>query len=454
MIKAGVDLVRLNFSHGSAEIHMQRAQTVRDMAKSTGRTVGILADLQGPKIRVGKFEHGKVFLKKGEFFILDATLECLGNSERVGIDYKQLPQNVQVGSILLLDDGMIELEVVAIKNQEIHCVVNRAGVLTDNKGINQRGGGITASALTEKDYRDIKVAALIKADYLAVSFVSSAADIELARRLIEAEGGKAMLLAKIERSEAILALEEIIEASDAIMVARGDLAIEVGDASVPGLQKKMIAMARTKNKLIITATQMMESMITKPIPTRAEVSDVANAVLDGTDAVMLAAETAIGNYPVETVETMSRICIQAECEAEYRALDTRTLFPKFKRIDQTIAMSALFAAAHFTVKAIAALTQSGATALWMSRANTNVPIFALTPVEETLTRVTLFSGVHPIAFHFSGKEQKQQLYEAEQILLKQGLVKEGDILAITVGEAVEESGHTNTLKIIRVGDRR
>jgi len=454
MIRAGVDLVRMNFSHGSAQDHMKRADTVRAAAAAVGRTVGILADLQGPKIRVRKFQNDKIVLNKGDAFILDASLDGLGNQERVGLDYKELPNDVEKGTVLLLNDGLLEFHVTSVKGTEVHCVVVRGGVLSNNKGINRKGGGLTAPALTDKDKEDIKTAALIKADYLAVSFPRCADDMKLARTLMHAAGGKAMLLAKIERAEAIPVLAEIIDASDAIMVARGDLSVEVGDAAVPGLQKKMIKMARERNKLAITATQMMESMITAPIPTRAEVSDVANAVLDGTDAVMLSAETAVGDYPVETIEAMARICLSAEREDEHHAVDRRTITQKFTRIDQSIAMSALYAASHFKVKAIVALTQSGSTPLWMSRMSAGVPIFAMTPVQETLTKVTLFSGVHPVVFHSAAKDQSQEMLNAEQTLVDKGWVQEGDMIVITVGEAVGKAGHTNTMKIVRVGDHR
>jgi len=452
MIRAGVDLVRMNFSHGSAQDHQKRAETVRAAAAAVGRTVGILADLQGPKIRVRKFENDKIILNDGDTFILDAALEGLGNQQRVGLDYKDLPRDVKKGSVLLLNDGMLEFIVTEVKGQQVVCRVVRGGVLSNNKGINRKGGGLTAPALTDKDKEDIKTAALIKADYLAVSFPRSGDDMRLARELMHAAGGKSMLMAKIERAEAIPALAGIIDASDAIMVARGDLSVEVGDAAVPGLQKRMINMARMKNRLVITATQMMESMITNPIPTRAEVSDVANAVLDGTDAVMLSAETAVGDYPVETIEAMARICLKAEAEDEDQTVSRRSAAQKFTRIDQSIAMSALFAASHLKVKAIVALTQSGSTALWMSRLNAGVPIFALTPVPETLTKVTLFSGVHPIAFRSHAKVQSEEMHSAEEALIERGLVKEGDLVVITVGEAVGKAGHTNTMKIVRVGD--
>ena len=452
MIKAGVDLVRMNFSHGSAEDHMKRAETVRTVARACGRTVGILADLQGPKIRIGKFEKDKIILSKGDTFILDAAFDGLGNQERVGLDYKELPDDVSTGTVLLLNDGMLEFHVSKVKGRQVICKVVRGGPLSNNKGINRKGGGLTAAALTEKDKEDIKTAALIKADYLAVSFPRSGEDMRVARELMHAAGGKSLLMAKIERAEAIPALADIIDASDAIMVARGDLSVEVGDAAVPGLQKRMIKMARHKNRLVITATQMMESMISNPIPTRAEVSDVANAVLDGTDAVMLSAETAVGEYPVETIEAMARICLKAEREVEESVFDRRIGAQKFTRVDQSIAMAALFAASHFKVKAIVAMTQSGSTTLWMSRLNAGVPIFALTPVEETLSKVTLFSGVHPIAFHAKSRDQAQEMRNAEQTLFEHGLVQEGDLVVMTIGEAVGKSGHTNTMKIVRIGD--
>jgi pyruvate kinase len=314
MIRAGVDVVRLNFSHGKPEDHIARAQMVREVAAHVGRPVGILADLQGPKIRVGKFADGKVRLENGERFILDANCE-LGNAERVGLDYKALTRDVSAGSVLLLDDGRIVLDVKRVVGSEIFTIVRHGGELSDNKGINRQGGGLSAPALTAKDMEDIRTAAGIEVDFLAVSFPKSAADMYMAKQLIHAAGGQAQTIAKIERVEAVAALEEIIAASDGIMVARGDLAVEVGDAAVPALQKRMIRLAREKNKLAITATQMMESMISSPAPTRAEVSDVANAVLDGTDAVMLSAETASGRYPVETVEAMARICLEAEKSA-------------------------------------------------------------------------------------------------------------------------------------------
>ncbi|MEQ1814261.1 MAG: pyruvate kinase [Candidatus Nitrotoga sp.] len=453
LISAGVDVVRMNFSHGSAQDHIDRAERVRAAALACGRSVGILADLQGPKIRIGRFEKNKITLNKGDIFTLDAARTKLGDQNGVGLDYKELPNDVSKGTVLLLNDGMLEFNVTEVEGAKIICTVVRGGELSNNKGINRKGGGLTAPALTDKDKEDIKTAALIRADYLAVSFPRSADDMKLARQLMMAAGGASLLMAKIERAEAIPVLAEIMDASDAIMVARGDLSVEVGDAAVPGLQKRMIRMARSKNKLVITATQMMESMITNPIPTRAEVSDVANAVLDGTDAVMLSAETAVGDFPVETIQAMVRICTKAESELEANSADQRLIQPKFTRIDQTLAMSALYAASHFKVKAIVTLTQSGSTTLWMSRVNVGVPIFAMTPMESTLRKVTLFSGVHPIAFSINSQFPSVVLHAAEDELVRLGQVSKGDLMVMTIGEAVGKTGHTNTMKIVRVGDQ-
>jgi len=452
MIAAGVDVVRMNFSHGSAEEHLARAELVREAARTTERTVGIMCDLQGPKIRIGKFEKGKVTLSKGEGFILDAEVQ-LGNQERVGLDYKELPRDVSPGSVLLLDDGRMVLDVQKVQGSQITTTVRVGGVLSNNKGINRQGGGLTAPALTAKDMEDIKTSVAMKADFLAVSFPKSGAAMYMAKELMRAAGGRSTLIAKMERAEAIAAMGEIMEASDGIMVARGDLAVEVGDAAVPALQKRMIRTARERNKLTITATQMMESMISSPVPTRAEVSDVANAVLDGTDAVMLSAETASGKYPVETVEAMARICLEAEKSAEV-TLDREFLDRVFTRVDQSIAMAALFTAYHLKVKAIAALTQSGSTALWISRLNCGVPIYALTPEISTRYRLSLYRDVYPLLIKYVGHDRDHLLQEAEDQLVSAGLVQKGDLIVITFGEPIGAPGGTNTMKIVKVGESR
>jgi pyruvate kinase len=451
MLAAGVDVVRLNFSHGTAADHEQRARLVRGAAAALGREVAVMADLQGPKIRIGKLAEGKIALKAGQGFVLDADCE-LGNAERAGLDYKELPRDVEPGAVLLLDDGLIRLHVESVAGNQIMTRVEVGGILSNNKGINRLGGGLTAPALTAKDMDDMKTAVAIEADYVAISFPKNKEDMYMARQLLRAAGGRALLVAKVERAEAIGALEEIIDASDAIMVARGDLAIEVGNAAVPGLQKRMIRLARERNKLTITATQMMESMILNPVPTRAEVSDVANAVLDGTDAVMLSAETAAGRYPVETVEAMSQICIEAE-KSDESELDRDFLNRRFTRIDQSVAMAALFTANHLRVKAIAALTQSGSTALWMSRHNAGCPIFALTPEIATQRKMALYRNVRPLYLEQSS-DREAVLRAAEDLLLAKGQVQLGDMIVLTNGEPMGKSGGTNALKLVRVGEHR
>src|SRR3989440_1317243 len=454
MIRAGVDVVRLNFSHGAAQDHERRADLVRQLSSKVGRTVAIMCDLQGPKIRVGKFKEGKVSLEKGQAFVLDAGVE-MGDGRRAGLDYKELPRDVDAGAVLLLDDGKIVLDVTDVRGEEVHTVVRHGGVLSNNKGINRQGGGLTAPALTAKDMEDIHTAVKIQADYLAVSFPKSGADMYMARELMRAAGGKAFLIAKIERAEAVaeVTLLDIMRDSDGIMVARGDLAVEVGDASVPALQKKMIRLGREQNKLTITATQMMESMIASPVPTRAEVSDVANAVLDGTDAVMLSAESASGMYPVEAIAAMNRICIEAE-KSQPVTLESDFLNRVFTRVDQSIAMAALFTAYHLKVKAIASLTESGSTALWMSRLNCGVPIYALTAQTETRYRCTLFRDVYPLMVKYVGHDREELLAEAEAVLVRNGIVKPGDLIVITIGEPIGKSGGTNTLQIVKVGEHR
>jgi pyruvate kinase len=452
MFLAGVDVVRLNFSHGTADDHIKRGELVREICRKVGRAVGIMADLQGPKIRIGKFKDGRVTLKAGDPFILDAEA-TIGDASRVGLDYKELPRDVHSGDVLLLDDGRLVLDVVNVSGAEIHTVTRHGGTLSNNKGINRQGGGLTAPALTPKDIDDIRTAAQMKVDFLAVSFPKSGADMYMARELLRAAGGHAMLIAKIERAEAIPALADIMQASDGIMVARGDLAVEVGDATVPALQKRMIRQAREMNKITITATQMMESMISSPVPTRAEVSDVANAVLDGTDAVMLSAESASGQYPVETIAAMNRICIEAE-KSQPVTLESEFLNRVFTRVDQSIAMAALFTAYHLKVKAIASLTESGSTALWMSRLNCGVPIYALTAQTPTRYRCTLLRDTYPLMVKYVGHDREELLAEAEAVLVANGVVKPGDLIVLTIGEPIGKSGGTNTMKIVKVGEHR
>jgi len=452
MIRAGVNVVRLNFSHGQAQDHIERAAMVRAAAQRAGVEVAIMADLQGPKIRVGKFANGRVQLQPGARFVLDAARTEPGDEHGVGLDYKELPHDVKPGDMLLLNDGLIVLQVEGVHGDAVETTVKVGGELSNNKGINKQGGGLTAPALTAKDMEDIRTAMGFQADYVAVSFPKTATDMEMARQLCNVAGAefrhKPGLIAKIERAEAIPHLEEILRASDGIMVARGDLAVEVGNAAVPALQKKMIRMARAFDKVVITATQMMESMIHNPVPTRAEVSDVANAVLDGTDAVMLSAETAAGKYPLETVQEMATICAAAEA-SEDPLQDADFSGHRFTRIDQSIAMGALFTAHHLGAKAIVALTDSGATALWMSRHRIHIPIYALTSKVATQRRLAMYRNVRPLLLADTSADRDTALAQAEAHLKARGIVQSGDIYAITCGEPMGAPGGTNMLKICR-----
>ena len=452
MLRAGVDVVRLNFSHGKAQDHIDRATLVREVAHRTGKEVAIMADLQGPKIRVGKFDGGSTQLQAGQSFILDAATSELGNHERVGLDYKDLPRDVKPGDTLLLNAGLIRLTVEAVRGEEVVTTVVIGGELSNNKGINKAGGGLTAPALTAKDMEDIRTAMSFQCEYLAVSFPKNATDMEMARQLANVAGEpwrhKPAMIAKIERSEAIPVLDQILKASDGIMVARGDLAVEVGNAAVPALQKRMIRMAREMDKVVITATQMMESMIVNPVPTRAEVSDVANAVLDGTDAVMLSAETAAGKYPVETITQMAAIALEAEA-AEDVTIETDFTNKHFGRIDQAIAMGALFTAYHLGCKAILALTESGSTALWMSRYRSHTPIFGLTTQPVTQRRMALYRNVRPMLMP-AHSDRDEALADAERLLVARGVLMPGDTYAITCGEPMGYPGGTNMLKVCRV----
>ncbi len=454
LICAGVDVVRLNFSHETHTAQQRRAKAVRECAEKCGREIGIIADLQGPKIRIECFKEGEITLCEGDLFTLNATLPSNdGDQQQVGITYKQLPGDVRADDLLLLDDGRITLKVKKIEGGRVHCEVTVGGVLSNHKGINRQGGGLSAGALTHKDREDIAAAAAMNVDYLAVSFPRTAEDIQEARRLFQIAGGNGGIIAKIERAEALVNYEEIIKASDAIMVARGDLGVEIGDATLPTAQKFLIKKARDLNKVVITATQMMESMIDSPIPTRAEVSDVANAVFDGTDAVMLSGETAMGNYPDKAVIAMDRVCREAEKQPAARSSDHR-MTNQFGRIDEAIAMAAMYSANHLNVKAIAALTESGSTPLWMSRISSGIPIFALSRHISTRRRVTLYRGVYSTNFDDT---QLVDTVQANQILIKEllqrGAVSEGDIIIITKGDLRGVAGQTNLMKIVCVGEK-
>ena len=454
IIAAGANTVRMNFSHGQAEDHIERARKVRQAAKNLNKYVAILGDLQGPKIRVARFKEGAINLDVGAPFVLDAELgKEEGDINAVGIDYKALPDDVNAGDILLLDDGRIQLQVTEVVGRKVHTKVTVGGKLSNNKGINRQGGGLSAEALTAKDKEDIKTAAAIGVDYLAVSFPRSGADLDYARKLAREAGCDAMICAKVERAEAVAtdeAIDDIIAASDAVMVARGDLGVEIGDAELVGVQKKLISRSRQLNKVVITATQMMESMINSPMPTRAEVMDVANAVLDGTDAVMSSAETAAGNFPVETVQAMARVCEGAETHPSIR-LSKHRMDDTFSTVSETIALSAVYAANHLpSIKAIVALTESGNTPKLMSRITTSLPIIALSRHEGTLNAMALYRGVRPVYFNSHASEPGQLKNDTIAALKEIGLVKEGDSLIMTYGDEMEKIGATNALKIVQV----
>lgn len=451
VLAAGVDVVRINFSHGQPDEHRRRFEAVHGAARELGREVAVLGDLGGPKIRVEKFRAGKVELQAGQAFVLDCRTDAPpGDEQGVGVSYLGLSGDVEAGNTLLLDDGLIALRVERVEPPRIHTVVMTDGMLSDRKGLNKLGGGLSVDALTDKDRADIRLAAELGMDFVAVSFCRSAEDMERTRELLRAGGGEAALVAKIERAEAIENLSEIIDASDAVMVARGDLGVEIGDAELPGLQKKIIREAVLRNRAVITATQMLQSMVEAPIPTRAEVLDVANAVIDGTDAVMLSAETAVGRYPERAVATMARVCSGAERQFEPDP-DFEAAPRDLERTDQAIAMAAMFLAGHVAVRAIVALTESGATARWLSRYRSQVPIFALSRNVAARRRMTLLRDVFPIQFEAPPGNPLLAARASVSRLHGLGLLAEGDRVILTTGDHTGALGGTNTLKLLRVG---
>mgnify|MGYP006279813071 FL=1 len=451
IMRAGLDVARLNFSHGSAAEMRERVSTLRRVAAEEGRYIALLGDLQGPKIRIRRFQNGSETLVRGASFFLDPDLDDdAGTDAGVGIAYDRLAADVVPGDVLLLNDGHIELEVTEVEGNRVHTRVLIGGVLSDYKGINRRGGGLSAPALTDKDRADIRMAAELGLDYLAVSFVRSADDIEEARRLFREAGGDGLMVAKIERTEAVAEIESIIDASDVVMVARGDLGVEVGFAGLTGLQKRIIAMTRQRNRIAITATQMMESMIASAMPTRAEVSDVANAVIDGTDAVMLSAETAVGQFPVQAVSAMAAVCVGAEKYGEPEARRRERIDDTFRYVDEAIAMAVMYTANHLAVKAIIALTESGSTARWMSRVRSDIPIYAFTQHERTRRRVVLYRGVYPVSFDITHTDSQSVYREIFDLMLERGLVEEGDLVIFTKGDMTGVQGGTNAMKILRV----
>lgn len=452
LLDAGVDLFRLNYSHQSQAEHAKRMTDIRACTAARNIESGVIGDLQGPKIRLEGFTTDSVTLRDAATFVINTELEPnAGNEGQVGVSYKTLPQDVKIGDTLLVDDGRIVLRIKDVGETRVTCEVMLGGELTSNKGLNRLGGGLSAAALTDKDKSDLKHAVGLGVDYIAVSFPRTADDIHYARELLKELGSNASIIAKIERAEALDHAADIIEAADAIMIARGDLGVEIGDAALPPTQKRLIKMARDMDRAVITATQMMETMIEHQMPTRAEVFDVANAVLDGTDAVMLSAETSIGCYPDKAVAAMSRICSETEKQRLVRVSDHR-INQHFERIDEAIAMSTMYAANHIGAKAIAALTETGSTCVWMSRISSGIPIFAFTRHVSTQRKVKLFRGVYPVGFDITHTDPLEANKEMIELLMKRGVVKETDAVIITKGDLRGSRGGTNNMKIIRVGE--
>lgn len=448
LIRKGLNVARVNFSHGIPEDHIRRIELVRKHARKQQRAVGILADLQGPKIRITRFKENRVFLEEDAEFNLDVELDDdAGTRESVGVTYKNLPKDLKLGDVLMVDDGNIVLQVIEVLDPVVKTRVVVGGEISNSKGINRQGGGLTADSLTSKDHQDIRLAGKLDVDYLAVSFVRNQIDVTLARELLRATGCEGGIISKIERVEAVENINEIVEASDGIMIARGDLAVEIGNAELPGVQKKLIKVARKHNRFVITATQMMSSMITSTNPTRAEVLDVANAVLDGTDAIMLSQESAVGRHPAKVVATMDRICRGSESTDSWSDHSGR-FNQKFSNIEESVAMATMFTARHFDVAAILALTESGSTAKWLSQTTSRIPIFAFTPHRWTQRRVTLFRGVHPIGFQTTSDTKLPIEQQAVKEFLEMDVIKKGDKLLVTKGDRAGVKGGTNTMKII------
>ncbi len=452
MMRQGLDVTRLNASHGTRDDQKRRLNLIRETSRAVDRSVGVLLDLSGPKIRIEGFREGRVTLEEGKHFTLDTALDPKsGTAEAVGVAYEDLPKDVARGDTLLLADGQIVLDVLNVSGSKIETLVRIGGELSDRKGLNRQGGGISAPALSDKDREDIRFAAAEGIDYLAVSFARDAADIEQARSLVRQAGGHARIVAKIERQEAVTNLTGIIDAADVVMVARGDLGVEMGYAELTGLQKTIIHESRSRNRVVITATQMMESMIQNPVPTRAEVSDVANAVMDGTDAVMLSAETAAGRHPVRAVRAMAEVIEGAE---KYQIAHTRSRHRAdgfFSSTEEAIAMAVMYAASHMKLRAIVALTESGATPLFMSRIRADLPIYAFTRHEATRRRVTLYRGVYPVIYDVINGYTTEQLYRSIFArLLELRLVERGDHVILTKGELSGVEGGTNSLQILKV----
>ncbi|KAB7628143.1 pyruvate kinase [Alkalilimnicola sp. S0819] len=453
MLRAGLDVVRLNLSHGDHATHRRLLASARAAAAELGVCLAVMPDLQGPKIRIEGFRRGPVRLAAGEPFALDVALAAdAGDEQVVGVSYKQLPEDVAPGDILLLADGLIRLKVARVRGSRVETTVLVGGELSDAKGLNRFGGGLSVAALTDKDREDIRFCAEIGADYMAVSFPRDGADIEQARRLLREAGGDAGIVAKIERREALDNLDEIMEMADAVMIARGDLAVEIGDEELAGVQKDLMRRARARDCVVITATQMMQSMVSSPTPTRAEVLDVGNAVLDDTDAVMLSEETAVGAHPARVLEAMARVCAGTERYQRFAA-HHEDATSGYRYMDEAIAKASIDTANRLGARAIAALTESGATALWMSRIGTELPIFAFTRHEATRRKVALYRGVYPLALDVAEADHARVNRQVLERLREEGVLSQGDLLVLSKGDLAGVKGGTNTMKILRLEER-
>jgi pyruvate kinase len=451
LIKEGTDVFRINLSHANVNEIEKIINILKDASLKLKRPVATLIDLQGQKIRIKGFSDKEyILLKTKSEFILDAALaDNKGTEKSVGLTYKDLPKQLEVGDELLLSDALIKLEVTKIEKSKIYTRVIRGGKLKPYQGVNKKGGGLSLKGITEKDKKDLSRAVKLDIDYVAVSFVKDSDDIKAVKKVI---GKKQIgIIAKIERSEALEDIDQIAKVSDGLLVARGDLGVEIGIEQLPAVQDMLIRKAMSFDKIVIVATQMMESMINNRVPTRAEVFDVANAVTSGVDAVMLSAETAIGNYPIDVIQEVSRICEAAEKTNRKNLKITRTE-TSFRKVDQTIAMAAVYCAGKSNIKAIATLTETGSTPLWMSRIESTIPIYAMTKNDRTSRRICLLKGVYSIKLddieYVHAKANKQVV----DLMLDKGAVKKGDFVIITKGDLMGTSGGTNAMKIVEVGN--
>lgn len=451
LLDSGVNVFRLNFSHGSSDGHRRQAAIIRQVCAEKKNHAAILGDLQGPKIRIGDLHREPLTLSDGGHITLTIDDNREKSDSCITVGYKLLPHCLNPGDTLLLDDGLIRLSVQSIDGDDVHCQVTTGGQLTSRKGLNRLGGGLSAPTITDKDRCDIQLAIELELDFLAVSFPSCADDLTPVKQALAKQNADIKIIAKIERAEAVASdevLNALILAADGVMVARGDLGVEIGDAQLIGIQKKIIRQARRSNRPVITATQMMESMINSPVPTRAEVFDVANAVLDGTDAVMLSAETATGKYPAKVVSTMAQTCLGAEQHPDTRTSRYR-IDRSIESIDESIALSAVYAANHLqNIRACICLTESGNTVLIMSRLSSGLPIYGISRHLPSCRRMSLYRGVVPIYSDIVNQTGTDIYQQALNTVASTDALQCGDRVTVTCGDISGSGGMTNTLKIL------